>query len=319
MNPRSPPARPHIGINLSHFSTTAEWGEDDAWDSTSDSESPRQSTLNTSWSRPSASGSSSTAPKTVPRRTSNASSSSTLAFSYTHLQAPGSYPKQELASVEPPKNGWTIVRTSHSRQGSQNRLDVGSEHNDPEFGGESGDVDVEGDMILGDLEPDTHATNTNTSGGSSTSNSKPKANMASFRPDIDDIVNGMYACSPFFPRSSISYVLSDPLNGIRNRSRQREPSPIPIQKPNDTNKKAGMHTREKSEKLMRERSIRTNRRHKFVECLSSQDVNIGTHITSNDPTFLFNSACRRTTKTRLGWHPRRPSTHGLATSPCWSF
>jgi len=32
---------------------------------------------------------------------------------------------------------------------------------------------------------------------------------------------------------------------------------------------------EKSEKLMRERSIKTNRKHKFVECLSGQDVNIG--------------------------------------------
>ncbi|EDR11501.1 uncharacterized protein LACBIDRAFT_246710 [Laccaria bicolor S238N-H82] len=32
---------------------------------------------------------------------------------------------------------------------------------------------------------------------------------------------------------------------------------------------------EKSEKLLRERSIRSNRRHKFVDCLSSQDVSIG--------------------------------------------
>jgi len=32
---------------------------------------------------------------------------------------------------------------------------------------------------------------------------------------------------------------------------------------------------ETSEKLMRERSIRSNRRHKFVDCLSGQDVNIG--------------------------------------------
>ena len=37
---------------------------------------------------------------------------------------------------------------------------------------------------------------------------------------------------------------------------------------------------EKSEKLMRERSIRTNRRHKFVDCLTSQDVNIGVSFQS---------------------------------------
>ncbi|KAF9478813.1 RabGAP/TBC [Pholiota conissans] len=254
MKPRSPPARPHIGINLSHFSSTAEWGEDDAWDSTSDSESPRQSTLNTSWSRPSASTSSATAPKVVPRRTSNASSSSTLAFSYTHLQAPGSYPPKELASVEAPKNGWTIVRTSHSRQGSQSQLDVGSENKVSGFTEYSGDADVEGDMILGDLEPETNAPNTAASGISLTPNHKPKPDV-SFRPDIDDIVR-------------------DPLNGIRNRSRQGVPSPAPTQNFHDINANAG-HTREKSEKLIRERSIRTNRRHKFVECLSSQDVNIG--------------------------------------------
>ena len=64
----------------------------------------------------------------------------------------------------------------------------------------------------------------------------------------------------------------DPLNGIINR-RPRDPSPAP--QPKDGNFKSGSDSREKSEKLMRERSIKTNRRHKFVECLSSQDVNIG--------------------------------------------
>lgn len=32
---------------------------------------------------------------------------------------------------------------------------------------------------------------------------------------------------------------------------------------------------ERSEKLMRERSIRTNRKHKFMDCLSRGDVSIG--------------------------------------------
>ncbi|KJA27885.1 hypothetical protein HYPSUDRAFT_883531 [Hypholoma sublateritium FD-334 SS-4] len=251
MNPRSPPARPHIGINLSHFSATAEWGEDDAWDSASDSESPRQSTLTTSWNRPSAS--SSTAPKAVPRRPSNASSS-TLAFSYTHLQAPSSYPpKQELGSAEPPKNGWTIVRTSNSRQGSQNTRDEGSVQKSPEFEGDSGDMDVEGDMILGDLEPETNSTKPSAAG--SPPNSKSKPATTTFRPDIDEIVN-------------------DPLNGIRNRSRRRDPSPAPIKSSNNNDSKVPTHVREKSEKLMRERSIKTNRKHKFVECLSCPDVNI---------------------------------------------
>ncbi|KAF8973063.1 rab-GTPase-TBC domain-containing protein [Flammula alnicola] len=249
MNPRSPPARPHIGIHLSHFSSTAEWGEDDAWDSTSDSESPRQSTLTTSWNRPSTS-SSITVPKTVPRASTN-SSSSTLAFSYTHLQAPSSYPpKSELPSTETPKNGWTIVRTSHSRQGSQSRLDNRYEQKDVDFEGDSGDVDVEGDMILGDLEPEANSTDANASGAPPASHSKAKHNASSL-------------------------CILDPLNGIKNRSRKREPSPAPVQNLKNANSNSGVHTREKSEKLMRERSIRTNRRHKFVECLSSQDVNIG--------------------------------------------
>ena len=198
MNPRSPPARPHIGINLSHFSTNAEWGEDDAWDSASDSESPRHSTLTTSWNRPSAS--SSTAPKAVPRRPSNASSS-TLAFSYTHLQAPSSYPpKQELGSGEPPKNGWTIVRTSNSGQGSQNKRDEGMAQKSAEFEGDSGDMDVEGDMILGDLEPETNSTKPSAVGSPRNSKSNPAA--TTFRPDVDDIVNGNYIPITYFHSSS---------------------------------------------------------------------------------------------------------------------
>ena len=188
MNPRSPPARPHIGLHLSHFSTktTNEWGEDDAWDSTSDSESPRQSTLTSSWTRSSVPS----APKKVPR-TPSSSSSSNLAFSYTHVNAPNpsSYPpKPELLAPQAPKNGWTIVRTSHNQKESKINLraDTGFEQD-----GDSRDVDVEGDMILGDLESETSATDMDTSIVSFTSHSKPKDNAGTIRRDIDDIVNGI--------------------------------------------------------------------------------------------------------------------------------
>lgn len=68
----------------------------------------------------------------------------------------------------------------------------------------------------------------------------------------------------------------DPLHGVRHRSARRgDKSPRPEQ-PFDTTV-----DKETSEKLMRERSIRTNRRHKFVDCLSGQDVNIGRLL---DPT-----------------------------------
>ena len=131
MAARPPPTRPHINLNSSsHFSySNTEWGEDDAWDSTSDSESApnTQSVWGRSHNqpghpRPSAVTSTSTstsisAPKPVPvPRKSQNSSSSTLAFSYTHVSAPsptGSSPYPSHADSIPPttmKNGWTIVQ-----------------------------------------------------------------------------------------------------------------------------------------------------------------------------------------------------------------
>jgi hypothetical protein len=202
MNPRSPPARPHIGIgfHLHSLNATTEWAEDDAWDSTSDSESPRHSTLTSSWNRPSASLSTTT-PKKVSRASSN-SSSSTLAFSYTHVHAPSSYPPrgEDSTSPEAPKNGWTIVRTSHSRQGSENRPGDKNERQDSQFdryGGESADADVEGDMILGDLETETGTTDGNGSGGAPVPHFKAKHNIGSVRNDVDDIVTGHSFIRPF--------------------------------------------------------------------------------------------------------------------------
>lgn len=209
MNPRSPPARPHIGFHLSSFSTNAEWAEDDAWDSTSDSESPRHSTLTTSWNRPSAS-SSITAPKKVPRAPSSASSSN-LAFSYTHVHAPSSYPpkNEDPISAEAPKNGWTIVRTSHSRQGSETRQDDKTERKHSQFdgyGSHSTDADVEGDMILGDLEPEMSTTDGNASGGPPLPHSKAKHNEGSVRNNVDDIVTGHYFHPLLFLLSSSHWV-----------------------------------------------------------------------------------------------------------------
>ena len=197
MNPRSPPARPHIGIHLSHFSTTNEWIEDDAWDSTSDSESPRQSTLTSSWNRPPISS----APRKVTRIPSSPSSSN-LAFSYTHVNAPNpsSYPpKPELTASQGPKNGWTIVRTSSHNKGSEDRInsrtDTGFDQD-----GDSRDVDVEGDMILGDLEPELNAADMDASISSLASHPKSRNNEGTIRQDIDDIVNGIYLVSiKFYP------------------------------------------------------------------------------------------------------------------------
>ncbi|KAJ7072071.1 rab-GTPase-TBC domain-containing protein [Mycena amicta] len=210
------PARPHIAIHPSTYSAKSDW--EDAWDSASDSdeEAPKAS-------------SSRVQPRQVPRPnassspTSDGGSSSTLAFSFTHISNPSSYP---------PKNGWTIVKT---KPGSPQPLEDSREE-------VNGDVDVEGDMILGDLEPDTMEPMEIIP----PTPSKSKANQGIIRDDIQDIVD-------------------DPLRGVKHRPRRKEESPHRPNPPENS---------ERSEKLMRERSIRTSRRHKFVECLSNQDVNI---------------------------------------------
>lgn len=67
--------------------------------------------------------------------------------------------------------------------------DEGSVQKSPEFEGDSGDMDVEGDMILGDLEPETNSTKSSAAGSP---NSKSKPATTTFRPDIDEIVNGIF-------------------------------------------------------------------------------------------------------------------------------
>ncbi|KAG5221474.1 RabGAP/TBC [Salix suchowensis] len=154
------PARPHIGINPhTSFSgagnTSTEWGEDDAWDSGSDPESPRHSSLAYEYNRIQA-----TPAKPVPRPALD-QSSSTLAFSFTHISAPNpsSYPPRNgiLEERSASSGAWTIVRTSNERKGRQLDIDEASmkssvgeaNHRDGKVMGHRGD------MILGDLEADS--------------------------------------------------------------------------------------------------------------------------------------------------------------------
>lgn len=197
MTARPPPAHPHIGINPStHFSSlsTTEWAEDDAWDSGSDSESPAS---RSSWKPtiPSRSSSSTTAPRPVPKPVLN-SSSSTLASSYTHLHAPSpsSYPPK-VEQAHPAKNGWTIVRKSADRRGS---IDP---HNDERTASGHVDTDVDGDLILGEMEPEPVAE----------SSMKSRSSQGSVRKDVDDVVNGTptFRCGSIMPSLSrqILYML----------------------------------------------------------------------------------------------------------------
>ena len=274
MAARPPPARPHIGLNPSFNSrVSTDWGEDDAWDSASDSESPRQSTIITnSWA--SSRTSSTTSPKPVPQPTA---SSSNLAFSYTHLNAPSpsSYPPRPEA-VQSQKSGWTIVRkSSEIRSSIEDKGDV------KEYQGVAGELDEEGEMIVGELEPEEIA--------ESTPSIKPRLESGMIREDVDEIVNGASEgtfCSFFRTKSHV-----DPLRGVSHRPSKQDRSP----------RRESAETlvdRETSEKLIRERSIRTNRRHKFVDCLSSQDVNIGIalsgiRIIQHSKNILFPAALRK--------------------------
>ncbi|KAG6860766.1 hypothetical protein C0995_007798 [Termitomyces sp. Mi166 len=245
MAARPPPTRPHIGINPSnHFNSReiSDWGEDDAWDSGSDSESPRQSSLTKSWNHTRSS------PKPVPKINKN-SSSPTLAFSYTHVSAPNPSSYRENVPMEP-KGGWTIVKTFNGRTPGENG-DTSGEYSFEQLEGQ-GDADVEGDMILGDLETDVPQ---HQAQASILPQSKAKRGQGIVREDVDDIV-------------------LDPFNGIKHRARRLDKLVQSEGQSKSTELKDTPAVRERSEKLLRERSIRSNRRHKFLDCLSSQDVNI---------------------------------------------
>ncbi len=174
MSARPPPARPHIGLNPQNkFSSYSinDWGEDDAWDSASDSES----TSKPNWKRrPSnAHASSSTAPKPVPRPALN-NSSSTLAFSYTHVHAPSSYPPK---GDQPGKQaGWTIVRKSTDRGSLDSRDSV------PQ-GPPAGYEELDGDMVIGELESEVDDR-------SGTHTAKPRYEQGVLRGDAQEILNG---------------------------------------------------------------------------------------------------------------------------------
>jgi hypothetical protein len=187
MKARSPPARPHIGIHHSSKfgAPAADWGEDDAWDSASDSESPRQSSISRSWNRP-AQSTSTTEPRPVPRPANNLSSS-TLAFSYTHVTAPNpsSYPPRE-GTLLAPKSGWTLIKKAEEEK----RVDPADSVESGSYVADEGpsDADVEGDMIIADMESEVGSLDQTTT---STLKSRSKSKENTVREDVDDIVHGM--------------------------------------------------------------------------------------------------------------------------------
>ncbi|KAN0111322.1 RabGAP/TBC [Russula decolorans] len=263
MTARPPPTRPHINLNpSSHFSySITEWGEDDAWDSTSDSESA--SNTQSVWGRPlnqpghprpsgvtsTSTSTSTSAPKPVPvPRKSQNSSSSTLAFSYTHVSAPsptGSSPYPSHADSIPPttmKNGWTIVQ----KAGEDGRDGAGAALPLPESQQHiSGAADeVDNDMTFEDLGDELFVD----------------------MPVVPKVRLGA-ACV----RQDAAEIANDPLRIlIRLAGRHGHTEPSSPQRSRSSSPQFG----ERSEKLKREQSFKANRHQKFIECLSREDVDM---------------------------------------------
>lgn len=255
MSARPPPARPHIGLNpVNRFTSYSftDWVDDDAWDSGSDSESPTKNP----WKRQ-ASASGSTPPRPVPRTAQNNSSSSTLASSYTHIHAPNPGSYNQKSEVQPPKNGWTMVnRQSAERRNSE------AHHDRESIREESADVEVESDMVVGEMDPDVpdHSVTAPVTSG------KVKADKSSIRRDIDNIMNGNYPCILALTNISFCYFFIDPLHLARRKPTKRQR----LDKlPEDLSEPGA------SEKLARERSIKSHKRNKFVQCIVADDVNMG--------------------------------------------
>ncbi|KAH9047830.1 rab-GTPase-TBC domain-containing protein [Lactarius hengduanensis] len=246
MMARPPPTRPHISLNPpSHFSySITEWGDDDAWDSASDSES--QSNPQATWSRspqptPSRPSGATSAPKPVPRTSQN-SSSSTLAFSYTHVSVPSpgsSYPSHADTIVTPTttKNGWTIVQKAAGDGGVA--IDDKIEPHDV---GPDGDHD----MVFEDLEAEF----------------VDMPVLPRSRPDT--------ACV----RKDAAEIANDPLRLVRRPAGRQHGRAGSSSSLSQRSRSSSPQYGEPTEKLKREESFKANRRHKFIGCLLREDVDM---------------------------------------------
>lgn len=181
MSARPPPARPHIGLNprISSFGTSSEWVEDDAWDSASDSESPQ---LNKSWN---AGRQQSTAPKNVPGKVarSSSSSSSNLASSYTHINAPdpSSYPPKPDLPPPTKGGGWTLVKASDDKDRKSPLRDLKDSDVDHDTLVASTTSQVTDELVVGDFDDPVvlHGQSL-----------KAKESQSAVRDQVDEIVAG---------------------------------------------------------------------------------------------------------------------------------
>ncbi|GLB37662.1 putative protein with domain in Tre-2, BUB2p, and Cdc16p [Lyophyllum shimeji] len=132
-------------------------------------------------------------------------------------------------------------------------------------------------MILGDLETETGALD-QASLPNLPRHTKAKHGEGLIREDAEEIVR-------------------DPLNGVKHRARRPDPSLSSVGQPSGGEGKETSTHRERSEKLLRERSIRSNRRHKFVTVYPVRTSTLASY------------------ENLLGLAYHQTSAHGLATPP----
>jgi TBC1 domain family member 2 len=267
MTARPPPARPHIShLHPSHLShSISEWGEDDVWDSASDEESPSHT-----WSRSSLpSATKTTTPKPVPEArasSDNNNSSSALAFSYTHVTvpSPSSYtskvePGESATDMVPSKSDWTFVVKKQSGVDIARNTEQESER--------GADADVE-EMVFGDLDTDSDFIDMPIV--------KTHAELGVVRRDAEQIAKGAHT---LIFTCKVWLICIDPLYLVRGTT-QRGETPV--------------HSRASSpsfdrppERLARERSIKTSRRNKLMDCLLKDAIDMGECLDSPNTAFYL--------------------------------
>jgi len=289
MMARPPPTRPHIGINPSHrFSSysTFEWAEDDAWDSASDSESQSKPS-NTNSSRTTVKPSTivaTTPPQPIPQKAGRGSSGSSSSFSYTQVQVPS--PSSDPSQHEPHsfKNGWTII----------------SEEGEPV-------EPVDNDGLGNSRQTQTKTINRkdNAEGVVESGLAKLKLGVDSVRQDALHIVEGM-SLSILLSLELLDQQTIDPLYRVRR------------QKPSGDSEASTSNANGNSAQLKRMLSVKSNRRRKFIDCLTAEDVSIGQDKlleslprTMLTRLYLYSSG---TSKTRMERYTRGDQTYCVETA-----
>lgn len=91
------------------------------------------------------------------------------------------------------------------------------------------------------------------------------------------------------PALLASHTIPDPLHLVHQKSRRNA---------------AKDATGDGSEKLIRERSIRSNRRQKFVDCVTGEDVSMGATVSSIVALDFVHDVCSATPQALMEWGTR---------------